>query len=102
MRMLNLRKKTDAALMTNTTLTIALALLIGTMLAGCASSKPDWPNAGSYGINRTAGAKFSKPPTNRPPPDPALHKELPEMTAADYEASGDLHLGNDDASMAFV
>ena len=82
--------------------TVILILLIGALLSGCASTSrngqdmPGYPN-----VSRPAGAKFVKPPQTMPE-DPALHKPLPEMTAQDYEASGDLFMAHEDYAMAFV
>jgi tetratricopeptide (TPR) repeat protein len=55
------------------------------------------------GLSDNASSQaFSRPQVKPAPEHPALQKELPDMTAEDYEASGDLYLGNEDYTMAFV
>ena len=80
-------------------LTVLSMLIIAALISGCAASKPEVPSA-------AASVQLSRPVSRYPlaplPEDPVLEKPLPEMTAADYEASGDLHWRNQDLAMAFV
>jgi tetratricopeptide (TPR) repeat protein len=84
-------------------LLVVLVLLMSGILSGCATSTQEIRTAGDYG--QSSGPVNASSPRNHAaslPEDPALQKSLPEMTAAEYEASGDLYFGQEDYAMAFV
>jgi tetratricopeptide (TPR) repeat protein len=86
-----------------TILTAVFPLLFSGIVCSCATPKQDWKRVGDYG-NLSQPAKSSMTGNQvRPRAEaPARYKALPEMSAEDYEASGDLCLGNKDYTMAFV
>jgi len=85
------------------TLTVALAILISGILSGCATSSQEIRTTGDYGQwSSPVQASFQKNRVGSIPVDPALQKSLPEMTAEEYEASGDLYFGHEDYTMAFA
>jgi len=80
-----------------------LVLVITGILSGCATSSQEMRAAGDYGqLSSAVIASTPRLHSTSFPEDPALQKSLPEMTAEEYEASGDLYFGQENYTMAFV